>query len=54
MAVSLPMIAEPSTEAGFYRGPGQYREVWKEHLIGNVGIMNLFSSIVDLFQIKIL
>lgn len=37
---------EPNTEARFYKGPGQYVDVWREHLIENMGIMYLFSNIV--------
>ena len=54
MAVGPLMIAKHHTEAEFYRGPGQYMEVWREHLIANMGKMNLFSSMADLVPINIL
>ena len=44
------MIAEPCTEAEFYRGPGQYMEVWREHLIANVGIRTSLAAWLTLFK----
>ena len=41
MAVGPLMRAEHHTEAEFYRGPGQYMEVLREHLIENVVTMNI-------------
>lgn len=54
MAVGPLMRAEHHTEAEFYRGPGQYMEVLREHLIENVVTMNLFISMADLVPINIL
>ena len=50
MAVGPLMIAEPCTEAEFYRGPGQYMEVWREHLIANVGIRTSLAAWLTLFK----